>query len=133
MKKLHENLYVGPQLGESDLRTLADQGFSMLINNRPDGEEPGQPSSAALRTGAEALGLSYHHNPVSGRPGPEQAAEQHRILSASEGKAFMFCRSGMRSTAAWAMGSVSAGTLDADTARQRAADAGYDLSGLPLE
>ena len=42
-----------------------------------------------------------------------------------------FCRSGMRSAAAWAMAERRAGA-EPDALREAAAAAGYDLSRLPL-
>jgi len=33
--------------------------FSTIINNRPDAEEPGQPSSAEIEAEARRLGLDY--------------------------------------------------------------------------
>jgi uncharacterized protein (TIGR01244 family) len=46
-------------------------------------------------------------------------------------KAVFFCRSGMRSAAAWAMARRLAGA-DPDRLREAAAVAGYDLGGVPL-
>ena len=46
-------------------------------------------------------------------------------------KAVFFCRSGMRSAAAWAMADRLAGG-EPDVLRDAAATAGYDLSRVPL-
>jgi uncharacterized protein (TIGR01244 family) len=44
----------------------------------------------------------------------------------------MFCRSGTRSTFAWALAMRALDRSDAKTLRETAASAGYDLSRLPL-
>ena len=36
-----------------------------IINNRPDGEDPGQLPAAEARRLAEAHGIAYHHIPVT--------------------------------------------------------------------
>ena len=51
-KKVTENFWVSPQMLEEHIQAAADAGFRTLINNRPDGEEPGQPSAEALRQAA---------------------------------------------------------------------------------
>src|SRR5690606_21900694 len=99
------------------------------VNNRPDGEEPGQPAGAALQAAAEASGLAYRANPISGRPGPDQARAQAEALAAADGPALAFCRSGMRSACAWAMAEVAAGA-DRAAVLAQAQGAGYDLSGV---
>src|SRR3546814_5056931 len=50
----------------SDIDSAAQAGFKMIVNNRPDGEEPDQPASAELGERAEAQGIAYRHIPVSG-------------------------------------------------------------------
>ncbi|MFN3287693.1 MAG: beta-lactamase hydrolase domain-containing protein, partial [Sphingomonadaceae bacterium] len=35
-----------PQISPADVAALAAQGVRMVINNRPDGESPGQPAAA---------------------------------------------------------------------------------------
>ena len=54
------------QIVAEDLQAVAAQGVRLLVNNRPDGEEPGQPSSAEIEAAARAAGLDYHHIPVAG-------------------------------------------------------------------
>ena len=56
---------VGPQIYADQLLKLKRQGFSVIINNRPDGEERSQPSSKKIQLEAEYLGLDFFHIPVS--------------------------------------------------------------------
>ena len=54
IRPLDEALSASPQIAPEDLPAIAAQGFRSVISNRPDGEEPGQPSSEDLRQAAEA-------------------------------------------------------------------------------
>ena len=59
-----------PQLAPEDMAEAAARGFALVINNRPDGEAPGQPTSAEMAAAAAAAGLDYLYVPVRGGPGP---------------------------------------------------------------
>ncbi|QDH73097.1 TIGR01244 family sulfur transferase [Brevundimonas sp. M20] len=133
MGNLSETVTTSPQLSLEDFATAKSAGFAVIVNHRPDGEEPGQPNSVDLAAEASRLGLDYIWIPVSGLP--DRAAVEATAEALARGSAdkpvLMFCRSGMRSTAAWAM-AVCAGGADPDEVREAAAAAGYDLSRLPL-
>ena len=75
-KTLTPKVSVAGQMSADEIRALAAEGYSTVICNRPDGEEPGQPAGAEIQTAAEAAGLAYRAVPISGRPGPEQARAQ---------------------------------------------------------
>lgn len=130
MRSLAPGVWSSPQLRPEALAGLAESGVRRVINNRPDGEEPGQPSSEDMRAAAEAAGLDYRWIPVAGMPDAAQVAAVGEALE-DGAPTVMFCRSGMRSTAAWAMARRLRGD-DADSLRGAAASAGYDLSRLPL-
>ena len=55
----------------------AAEGFVLVINNRPDGEDPSQPSGATIEAAARAAGLDYLHVPVRGGPTQEQVDAVH--------------------------------------------------------
>jgi sulfide:quinone oxidoreductase len=63
-KRLSENLLVSSQLLVTDVATAVALGIRSIINNRPDGEAPDQPSSAEIEAAAKAAGLGYRHIPV---------------------------------------------------------------------
>ena len=52
---------VAPQLSVSDLSEAATLGYRLVINNRPDGEAPGQPTAAEMATAVarRAAAASY--------------------------------------------------------------------------
>lgn len=130
LRPLSPTVWAAGQLTPEALDQLAASGVRRVINNRPDHEEPGQPTSAEMEAAARAAGLDYAWVPVAGMPGLGQAQAVSQHLADGE-PTVMFCRSGMRSTAAWAMAECLKGA-DADSVRATAAAAGYDLSRLPL-
>lgn len=129
-RNLAPDVYVAGQITADDLILAKQQGVVRVINNRPDGEEPGQPASSELAAAATALDLDYVHAPVRGMPGPEVVAAVEAAL-ADGGPVLLYCKSGMRSAAAWALASSRLGATREDIL-EGAASAGYDLSGLPI-
>jgi uncharacterized protein (TIGR01244 family) len=130
MRALSDTVWASAQVSPDALTALAGAGVGRIVNNRPDHEEPGQPTAAEMEAAARAAGLDYRWIPISGLPSPAQAAAVAEAL-ADGTPTLMFCRSGMRSSAAWAMAEC-AGGADPDAVRAAAAVAGYDLSRLPL-
>ena len=99
---LSPTVSVSPQLLVENLDEVLRQGFRMVVNNRPDGEEPGQPPSAELEAAAGRLGLAYRHIPVA--PGgltESEAADFADACGAAGGPVLAFCRTGARSTKLW--------------------------------
>src|SRR6516165_2088441 len=56
---------VAGRLDRADIDALAAAGVRTIINNRPDGEDPGQLPAAEARRLATAHGIAYHHIPVT--------------------------------------------------------------------
>jgi sulfide:quinone oxidoreductase len=120
---------VAGQLRPEELTDIAALGFRTIVNNRPDGEEPGQPSSADLAAEAGRLGLSYTDLPAQpGQITDEQARALAQALEVLPVPVLAFCRSGRRSAALWALAEARRGDPDAILAALRAA--GYDLEML---
>lgn len=128
-KTLTPSLAVAGQLSAEAISALADEGFTTVICNRPDGEEPGQPPLATLRAAAREAGLAFHHIPVSGGQFPESAiAAFGEVLEQADGKVMAYCRSGTRSTCLWALSQAQ--KSEPAELIEAGAQAGYDLSGL---
>jgi len=89
------------QLYPGDIAAAAAAGVTVIVNNRPDGEEPGQPAGAEIERAALAAGLRYRHIPVAGAITPDQVAAMAAAMD--EGKLLAFCRTGTRSTLLWAV------------------------------
>lgn len=124
MRRLDATTLVASQIQPGEVAGL---GVRMLVNNRPDGEEPGQPSSAEMESAARAAGIAYCHIPIAG--GFSEADVEAMARALDQGPALAFCRSGTRSTYLWALARASRGeTPEALAARAEAA--GYDLSPI---
>jgi sulfide:quinone oxidoreductase len=120
---------VAGQLRPEDLPGIAAKGFRTIVNNRPDGEEPGQPSSDTLAAEARRLGLAWRDLPlVPGQFSDEQARALAQTLDELQGPVLAFCRSGRRSAALWALAEARRRDPDAILAAARAA--GCDLEAL---
>lgn len=129
-KELSEGFWVSPQIHADDLKEAAAMGVKLIINNRPDNEEPGQPSAAELEKAARALGIDYVSIPFRGANMTDaQIAEFETAVANATGPVLAYCRSGTRSTAIRALALAKAGRNIADILDE-AAEAGYDLSGL---
>jgi uncharacterized protein (TIGR01244 family) len=127
--KVTDDFSVAPQIGAADLEAAAKAGFRLVINNRPDQEQPGQPSSAEIAAAAAAVGLDYLYVPVRGGPTLEQVEAVADAVAEAKGPVLAFCRSGTRSIVTWALGQARAGA-PRDALISLAAEAGYDLSGV---
>jgi len=64
--KISDKLSVAAQPALEDIPAIAQAGFTMILNNRPDGEDAVQPSSAAEAAAASEAGLRYRDIPVAG-------------------------------------------------------------------
>ena len=105
---LTDKLAVRSQIVPEEISDLAAAGFKGIINNRPDGEAPDQPSSQALETEAKRNGLSYWHIPiVPGQAAEEDARAFAAAVQESGGPVVAFCRTGNRSASLWKMAQQS--------------------------
>lgn len=130
-RQLVPGVLVSGQIRAEDLVEASALGVRRVVNNRPDHEEPGQPASAEIEAAARAAGLDYVHAPARGLP---DAAVVAAVETALEDGApvLLFCKSGMRSAAAWALASSRSGALSRQEILTAAERAGYSLGGLPL-
>lgn len=129
-RKVTDDYSVAPQIEVSDIARAKAEGFVLVINNRPDGEAPDQPTSAQMQAAAQAAGIAYVHIPVRGGPTPEQVEIQRQLLAETPGPVLAFCRSGTRSIVTWSIGQAQAGTRPRSELIELGAAAGYDLSGV---
>ena len=121
---------VSPQIAPEDFATLKDHGFTTVICNRPDEENPPEWQSAAMAEQAKAAGLDFvvislTHQTMT----PDNIAKQEAAVAASSGPVLAYCASGTRCTVIWSLARAAEG-MDDDQILQTAAQAGYDLSGL---
>jgi uncharacterized protein (TIGR01244 family) len=129
-RRLSPTVWASPQLAPEALQDLASAGVRRIISNRPDGEDPGQPTAEAMEQAARNAGMDFAWIPVSGLPDPNQVSAVAALLGDGT-PTVLFCRSGMRSAVVWAMAERLSGA-DPDELRAAAAGAGYDLGRVPL-
>lgn len=121
---------VAPQISLADVAAAKDAGFVLIVNNRPDGEEPGAPQGDAMAAAAADAGLGYVAIPVGhGGFSHVQIDALDAALAGAGGPVLAYCRSGTRSTHLWALARARAGD-DLDGLCVAAGKAGYDLSAL---
>lgn len=130
IRRIDDRISVSPQITADDVATLKHQGFTTIVNNRPDGEEAGQPDGDTIAEAAAAAGLAYHAIPIThaGFSHPQLDA-MASVLAETDGPILAYCRSGTRSCNLWALASAKRG---GDPAQLVSAGngAGYDLSGI---
>lgn len=129
---LNEQLAFAGQLYPDDLKTIAEQGYQVLICHRPDGEEDEQPMIGELTQAAEQQGITVIYSPVI------NAQFSQGVLNATQKglqackKTLLFCRSGRRSCIVWAMLQIQQGE-PIDKVLEQTAAVGYNLSDIPLQ
>ncbi|MBX9730559.1 MAG: TIGR01244 family phosphatase [Sphingomonas sp.] len=130
IRPLDDMISVAPQISPADVTDIARAGFTMIVNNRPDDEEMGQPAGDMIRTVAETLGMKYVAIPIThaGFSHPQLDAMAAALADAG-GPVLAYCRSGTRSCNLWAL-AMAKGGADPDMLEEKASKAGYDLSGI---
>ncbi|WP_377296247.1 TIGR01244 family sulfur transferase [Rhizobium sp. SGZ-381] len=100
IRQINDEYSVTGQITPADLDDIKALGFKSIVCNRPDDEEPGQPSFDEVAARARELGLEISHVPV-GRMGVDAEAVQGMVDALDEFPRPMlgYCRSGARSTA----------------------------------
>jgi sulfide:quinone oxidoreductase len=128
IRPVTKDFAVAPQIRVEDIQAIADAGYKTLINNRPDGEVPGQMTIAQAASAAQAAGMAFVSIPFAGGPRTEQVEAMIGALEANAGPILAVCRSGTRSITVWALAQAASGAMKADEIIGAAAEAGYDLS-----
>ena len=127
--RLGEDMFVAGQIMPEDMAEIAAAGIATIVNNRPDGEQSGQPEASRIAEAAQAAGLEQHFIPVAGGLSTAQIATMADILGEASAPVLAFCRSGTRSTYLWALARARLGDDPADlTAKADAA--GFDLAPI---
>ncbi|MDM7930933.1 TIGR01244 family sulfur transferase [Tabrizicola sp.] len=120
---------VSPQIELSDLAAIKAAGYTMIIDNRPDGEIPPQLHASAMKSAAEALGLEFVANPViGGALTMDNVTAQRTAIAAASGPILAYCASGNRSSIVWAL--AEAGKRPVDELVGLPARYGYQLDHL---
>ncbi len=126
-----DRISVAPQIDTNDIDRAAEAGVELIICNRPDGEEMGQPLTADLAAYAESKGIKWATIPiVSGQFTMEAVQATAAALADVKGPILAYCRSGTRSCTLWGLAAALQDDLPTADIVNQAAAAGYDLSGM---
>lgn len=127
-RQLSEAMFASPQITLADIEAAKKAGIDVIVNNRPDGEDPAAPQGDAIEVAAKAAGLEYAAIPIghSGFSEPQIDA-MIEVLEKASGPVLAYCRSGTRSTLLWALAQAKSGA-DPEEIAQAAQAAGYDVS-----
>jgi uncharacterized protein (TIGR01244 family) len=131
LAELAPGLSAAGKLDRSDIEALADAGVKTIINNRPDGEDPGQLPAADAKKLAEARGIAYHHIPFTAATLTKADVDAFAAtLASAKGPIVAHCRSGTRSTLVWSLTRMREGA-DPMALISQAAGNGIDIAVLP--
>ncbi len=98
-RQISDDYSVAGQITPDEIAAIKAAGFKSVICNRPDDEQPGQPSADSVEKAAAAAGLEFRYIPViSGQITAENVADQAAALDELAGPVFAYCRSGARCT-----------------------------------
>jgi uncharacterized protein (TIGR01244 family) len=131
LMELAPGLTAAGALTGEHIEALAAAGTKTIINNRPDGEDPGQLPAADARQLCAAHGIAYYHIPfVAATLTSADIDAFAAALKGATGPAVAHCRSGTRSTMIWALTRMREGA-DPTALVALGARNGVDISALP--
>lgn len=126
---LRPDFSVSRQIAAADVADAAAEGYTLIVNNRPDGEMFGQPKGAEIEAAARAAGIAYVHIPVDGGGlSMDHISALKNAIKEAGGKTLAYCASGTRSAYLQAFLAAAEGRA-ADEIIAEAAAAGFDISG----
>ncbi len=127
-RQIEDGMFASPQLVASDIAEATRLGVKLVICNRPDDEEAGQPPCAEIEAAARAAGMEFRSIPVTGGGfAAPQVDAMVDALAGAEGPVLAYCRSGTRSTLLWSLAQASMGRDPAEIV-EAALRAGYDIT-----
>jgi len=119
-------------LSAADIEALAAAGVKTIINNRPDGEDPGQLPADEARRLCAARGIAYHHIPfVAATMTRADIDAFDAALKSAPQPVVAHCRSGTRSTMIWALTRMLDGEDPAVLVALGTRN-GVDIAALPM-
>ena len=127
IRPLTDSYAVTPQITPEDVAVIAAHGFTTVICNRPDGENPPDLQAEAVRKAVEAAGMAFVVNPVvGGALTMDNVTAQRAAIDGAKGKVLAYCASGNRSSIVWAL--ANAGRKPTDELIDAGAQYGYQTA-----
>ena len=128
MIKVTDNFYVSSQISEEHINYFKEQGFNLVICNRPDGEEPGQTDFKLIEASCKQAEIDFVNLPMIPGSLSAELITETKVLIDKNVKTLAYCRTGTRCINIWAC--ANAIDSDVDETIELATDAGYDLDHL---
>jgi len=126
IRQLDDRTLVSGQIAPHEVAGLAEQGVTVLVNNRPDFEEPDQPRAHEIEQAAAAAGIEYRFVPIRRGIGPSDIeCMQEALRAKGDGKLLAFCRSGTRSALTLALAQREEGA-SREEVEEKLGAAGFD-------
>ena len=125
--RINEQLTVGPQPTEEQLKQLATEGFKSVVNLRIPGEEeqPLSPDEEGVRV--RSLGMQYLHIPVSKKAMQlEQVDSFRQEIRRLPEPVFVHCHLGKRAGALVMMHTACEAGMSGDQTLERAEQMGFE-------
>ena len=82
-RQLDDKTLVNGQISPEDIDGLKALGVTLIVNNRPDGEDVGQPESDDIEAAAKAAGIDYRHVPIARGLGPSDIEAMREAMHAA--------------------------------------------------
>ena len=123
---LSDTLSVSAQITVEDVSRLREQGFTVIVCNRPDGEVPDQPTMDDIEAACVAVGMLFIRYPVNAMdfPGPDLPG-LGALFDDPAQRVLAYCRTGTRCANLWIASRDEAGLADAVAVSR---GIGFDLS-----
>lgn len=128
--KMTDQISVTGQINTTDIDRAATQGIALIISNRPDGEEAGQPLGTDLAAYAKTKGIRWVSIPVAGSFPFEAVQMMARAITSTDDPILAFCRTGTRTTHLWALAEAMNKSMKSDDLLAAATQGGYDINAL---
>lgn len=123
-----EKLWVSPQPDVDDFEQYRAQGFTTLVNARPDGEDADQPGNKAEKDAARRAGMKYVFIPVTAASITEADVRAFQdAVADGDGKVLAHCKSGTRALLLHVIGEVLDGRMDRNGVAEFGRIHGFDL------
>lgn len=104
INRLTDGIYITEQVMPEQVSRLHRDGFARIIDLRPDGEVPGQPSAEAIRSAAQQNNIAFDYVPVPHGAIPGAAVTSlEKALASGDRPILLYCRSGRRAARTWAL------------------------------
>lgn len=126
MFALSDTLSVSAQISVDDVSRLGEQGFTVIVCNRPDGEAPEQPTMDQIEAACVAAGVLFIRYPVTAMdfPGPDLQG-LGALFDDPAQRVLAYCRTGTRCANLWIASRHQDAVADAVSVSRAI---GFDLS-----